>query len=394
MALTDSLVSYWKCDEASGNLLDAHGTNELTDTNSVGAGTGKINNGRDFESGSSQYFTLADNVSISVADIDFACALWVKLESKAAAQTLVSHWDGPSNQRSWRIEYDSATDRFIFVVSSNGTGGANQVIVTANNLGSPSTGSWYYIVAWHDSVANTVNIQGNNGTVDSASWSAGVHNSTAGFKIGAINATPGQFTDAVLDEIGFWKRVPTAGERTQLYNSGNGLAYPFSTAYTRSVDGSQPAATGTLTRVYQALRSLAGSQPAASGTLTRLYAALRAVAGTMPSATGTLAALTVFLRSLAGTMPSASGALTRTLGALRSLSGSQPSATGVLARTGGAFTRGVAGVLGALSSILSALGGAVSDNRASVILVETRRHSCTITEIRRHTITLSEEVAA
>lgn len=131
------------------------------------------------------------------------------------------------------------------------------------------------------------------------------------------------------------------------------------TAYTRDVAGAMPSSSGTLSRVYQALRSLAGSQPAPSGVLTRIYQALRAVAGTMPSATGTLAALTVFLRSLAGSMPAASGALARTYQALRSLTGNQPAATGGLARTAAAFARSLAGAMpaasGALARTLAAL---------------------------------------
>jgi hypothetical protein len=235
--LTDSLISYWKCDEASGNLLDAHGTNELTDNATVGAATGKINGGRDFESGNSEFFSLADNASISVGDIDFTFALWVNLESKAAAQTLVSHWDGPTTQRAWRIEYDSSNDRFIASASGDG---ATSTTVTANNFGSPSLATWYYLVFWHDATGNTINLQVNNGTADSAAHTAGVLNSTAAFKVGVINAAS-QFADCVMDEMAFWKRVLTAGEKTSLYGGGAGLAYPL--GVTGSGGSTAPAST-------------------------------------------------------------------------------------------------------------------------------------------------------
>jgi hypothetical protein len=31
----------------------------------------------------------------------------------------------------------------------------------------------------------------------------------------------------MLDEVGFWTRALSAAEVTSLYNSGNGLQYPF-----------------------------------------------------------------------------------------------------------------------------------------------------------------------
>ncbi len=101
----------------------------------------------------------------------------------------------------------------------------------------------------------------------------------------------------------------------------------------RSVAGEQPAATGTLTRIEQALRALVGVQPSATGTLTRIEKAVRALSGDQPSATGTLTHDAAPTRSLAGDQPAATGALTRIYNALRALTGDQPSATGALTRT-------------------------------------------------------------
>ena len=79
MSLLTDLVSYWKLDEASGDALDSHGTNNLTVNGSIGTAAGKIGSARDLESsGSDQYFSLADNASLSTGDIDFSVAGWVK----------------------------------------------------------------------------------------------------------------------------------------------------------------------------------------------------------------------------------------------------------------------------------------------------------------------------
>ena len=100
----------------------------------------------------------------------------------------------------------------------------------------------------------------------------------------------------------------------------------------RALTGSQPAATGVLTRIEQAVRALAGNQPAASGTLTRVHGRPRSVAGNQPAATGTLTRIEQALRALAGDQPTATGALSRVEQALRALAGDQPAATGTLTR--------------------------------------------------------------
>ena len=94
----------------------------------------------------------------------------------------------------------------------------------AGNFGSPSTAAWIFIVAWHDSSANTINIKVNNGTANSASYSSGVNDDTSPFVLGATNTGAG-FMDGRIDQVGVWKRVLTADEQTFLYNNGNGRAY-------------------------------------------------------------------------------------------------------------------------------------------------------------------------
>lgn len=216
MALKSSLISYWKCDEASGNLLDAHGSNELTDTNTVTSDTGKINDARQFTAANSEYFTIADNASISTGDIDFTFAAWVYLDSKAANRRIIAKTDNGSNTE-YQLTYRQSVDRFDFYIA-NGTIG-----VEANNLGSPSTATWYFIVAWHDSVANTMNIQVNNGTADSgATGGTGPTDTAQDLQVGRLAS---EYMDGRIDEIAFWKRTLSDSERTQLYNGGSGLSY-------------------------------------------------------------------------------------------------------------------------------------------------------------------------
>lgn len=222
MALTDDLVSYWKLDEASGDAIDAHSTNDLTDTNTVGAATGKINNGRDFEQGSQEHFSRADNADLSLgADTDFTFAGWMNIEDKTFNSTLVSKGEPTTTATlEYWLRYNSGNDRFSF---STGNSSAD-AIVSANNLGSPSTATWYFVVCWHDSGANKIFIQINNGTADEAAWSGGTWNGSGVFNLGG-QVGSGVKCDGIIDEVGFWKRVLTSDERTSLYNGGAGLSY-------------------------------------------------------------------------------------------------------------------------------------------------------------------------
>lgn len=228
MALTDSLISYWKLEETSGTRVDSHGTNDLTDNNTVTSATGKINTAASFANASNEYLSHTDNTDLSLGDIDWTIAGWVNLATKSAIRRIFCKGN-VSGQFAYNIDYFSTSDRFRFENSGDGGFGASFSSVLANNLGSPSTSTWYYIVCWHDSVGNTINIQVNNGTANSTAHSSGTFDDSQTFGIGGNDAMLiGERFDGQIDEVGFWKRVLTADERTSLYNGGSGLAYPFS----------------------------------------------------------------------------------------------------------------------------------------------------------------------
>jgi hypothetical protein len=69
-------------------------------------------------------------------------------------------------------------------------------------------------------------MQVNNGTVTVANYAAGVYDSQASLVIGAGFINPATvYANIYVDEVAFYKRVLTAGERTWLYNNGAGHTY-------------------------------------------------------------------------------------------------------------------------------------------------------------------------
>ncbi len=218
--LLTGLVSYYSLGEASGNAVDAHSTNTLTDTNTVTATTGKVGGARQFTAASTEYLTRASNAALQTGDIDFTLAAWVKLDSKATYRTIIAKDSIGLGQREYGLYYNVGNDTLGFYVSNNGS-----AVVEVNWTSAPTVGTWYHVVGWHDSVANTINITINNGTPVSAAHTTGVWVGTSPFQIGGLN---GGFTmDGVIDEVGVWKKVLTGGERATHYNSGSGAPYPF-----------------------------------------------------------------------------------------------------------------------------------------------------------------------
>ena len=215
--LLDGLISHWKLDEASGPRIDSHGGIDLGDINTVGSAAGKLGNAASFIATNEESLTTGDNAALSMGDIDFTIAMWVWFDALTGTG-LAGKWG------SGTVEYIAYFDgtNLRFHVSNNGT--ANASVVNAHAI---STGTWYFFCAWHDATANTINVSVNDNTPASAAHSTGVHNGTASFYLGRNEEGLTWFTGR-LDSVSIWKRVLTAAERTQLYNGGAGLDYPFS----------------------------------------------------------------------------------------------------------------------------------------------------------------------
>jgi hypothetical protein len=229
MSLLTSLISYWKLD-SGGLLVDSAGSNTLTNNGTVTTTTGKIAEGASLN-GSTQYLSHADNASLSMGDIDFTISAWVKLTSKTANSGIVGKWQGANNYE-YFLYYDHTADRYTFIRTSIGNfGGGNFSSVAADSFGNVATGQWHFVVIRHDATADKIYISVDGGTVDENAALNGAFDGAAPFLIGDSGDHDSP-ADAVIDEVGLWKRKLTDGEVTQLYGSGNGLAYPFSGATT------------------------------------------------------------------------------------------------------------------------------------------------------------------
>ena len=206
MSLSDNLRAFWKLADTSDSGPNGF---TLTNNNTVTFVAGKIGDAARFAAASSQYLSRADHASLSFGNVDFSISVWVKLASTGITRPIVN-----KASAEWRLGITSA-NKIIFQFPGGGA-------LTHSLALSAST--WYHVVAWYDAAADLMWIAINDGTPESASDSVGPVDSTNDLRVGRLGTA---YWDGDLDALGIWGRVLTAGERTQLYNSGNGLEYPF-----------------------------------------------------------------------------------------------------------------------------------------------------------------------
>jgi hypothetical protein len=218
--LSSGLLAFWELEETAGNTrVDAAGANDLADGTSTPNTTGKVGNAIDFEDVATDRLTIASTADLQFGDDDFTICGWFNVENIVAFAVALAK--GPASGSYEYAVYNDLT-RWHFFVSNDGTASGD---IAANNHGNLAAAQWDFICAWHDKTANTINIQVDDGTADSAAWSTGINAGSSDFVLGAIGS--GSYFDGFIDQLGIWSRVLSGAERTELYNSGNGRDYAY-----------------------------------------------------------------------------------------------------------------------------------------------------------------------
>lgn len=218
-SLLTNLVAWWSLDEASGQRNDSHSNNlHLTDVNTVGQGTGKVGNCADFVSANSEELTRASESLLQPGDTDFSFSVWVKADSLSGNQGIFGKWHPSTAPQNEYTLAESGSD-WLFAVR----GATTQTNVSAGIT--VVTGTWYHAVCYHDSTANETGIILDDATPVTAAHTEGLNQASQPFRIGNYHSG-GAFHDGLIDEVGYWSRLLTAAEITELYNSGSGIGYP------------------------------------------------------------------------------------------------------------------------------------------------------------------------
>src|ERR1041385_1506645 len=222
--LLNNLVAYWKLDEPDGTRFDSHGTNHLAEMTPMSSAPGKLGSAGRFVSGNSNYLAHPHNPDLAVTgNTPFTFSCWTWFDAKDDFKGFVlKRLTTAAESTEYQLYYSIVYDRLRFGISD----GSNIAHAEANALGSPQVSTWYHVVFWYDPGAQTVNIQVNDGAVDSTFWPFGTQTTPGDFTLG--RAIPGfYYLDGRIDGVGFAKRQLTAAERTAHYNGGVGMDYPF-----------------------------------------------------------------------------------------------------------------------------------------------------------------------
>jgi hypothetical protein len=213
--LVVDLISFWEFEEASGTREDAHGSNDLTDNNTVTAAAGKVGNAASFNDDNSEYLS-SSSTDFDLTDSFTICG-WVWFNNYDTNQTICARYASAGNNR-WSLHFNLAQSRIEWQMGAN----------TLANLEEPSAGAWHFYCAWFDDDVDKIYFQIDNGTIVENDVVTPPVSATQDFHLGAKDDNGiALFLDGRIDQWGVWSRVLTASERSTIYNSGNGRNYAF-----------------------------------------------------------------------------------------------------------------------------------------------------------------------
>jgi hypothetical protein len=147
---------------------------------------------------------------------------WVKLDN-LSVQHIISKGHYPTDPfDEWSIGVVNVAGMHKFQIQNNWSGANLRFFLTSSLV--LSTGVWYFIAMRKLGDVTTFRV---NATVDTHTETGGfpVYTTAYPTKIGAI----GNNSPYEVDSFTAWDRALSDGELDALYNSGNGLNYPFNT---------------------------------------------------------------------------------------------------------------------------------------------------------------------
>lgn len=225
MAVIDNLVSYYKLDEASGNRADSHGANTLTDNNTVGSGTGKINSAADHIRANNEFF----DATASWVGNAWTVAGWFNTDGiPSGGQTLWSI--RPSSGLINLFQLEVGTDHLVRINCFDSAGANRRDYKASVTI---VDGVFKHIVVTWDGTNLKVYFNGTEDTsmTKTIDIAMTMSNTSRILRIGA-EVSASNIWDGLIDEFGIWGAAKSAAEVTSLYNGGAGFAYPFTEAST------------------------------------------------------------------------------------------------------------------------------------------------------------------
>ena len=170
---------------------------------------------RQFTAATSEYFNVASNSNLQTGATDFAFSMWVYPDTSTATMGLVSKYTGSTATSEYFVDLN--TSRNVVVTMDAGSE------TTKTGSGVLTEDAWNHVVVEHDN-GTGIRITINGGSTEAIAYTGGNSVETVDFRVGSRTGAA-TFLNGRLSRLGFWKKVLSSTELTQLYNDGVGLAY-------------------------------------------------------------------------------------------------------------------------------------------------------------------------
>ncbi len=222
MAIVDKVRAHWPIDEDNDSIgEDIHSTWDLTDRNTLTSDTGKIGKCGNFIAYSQENIYAGSDDDFYDLQDGFGFSVWFKTEStfdSNARRVLTKR----NQYEIWRTSgtYGSS-DLKIKVNKASGN-------VTETLISGLGTNDWYFLYWGCD--GSNLKYSVNGATLTTGGAISDYNTTSYKFEIGNWSGTglTGRFWNSFIDEVTYWGSMLTQDEINSIYNSGSGLAYPFS----------------------------------------------------------------------------------------------------------------------------------------------------------------------
>jgi hypothetical protein len=134
----------------------------------------------DFDDANEEYLTVDSNAALAVTDEDFYLSAWVRFDDATGTRSIASKGEDGA-------DYALGLTSTVFEFVCNGSKVADSGLTVQAD-------TWYFLLAWHDSVADTINLRVNDRDPVSAAHSTGPFESSDPFRVGTSDTGEMIFT--------------------------------------------------------------------------------------------------------------------------------------------------------------------------------------------------------
>jgi len=211
---TDNLLAYYKLDESSGDVLDAHNSYDGTKIGGTAGQSGLINTAYTFIQ-NEKAIDLPSSMVNTANDFSMSC--WIYTDGVTGTGNI------------WEYDNNDAPEIKMMILSGNTirwqgySGGSSQFSMTSGEA--IPTGEWVHIVGTYETNSAKFYI---NGVFQEEDTSCSLTGTTAtNHGLAYSDRFDATGVGGSVDEFAIFTEVLDQASVTDLYNGGNGLAYPF-----------------------------------------------------------------------------------------------------------------------------------------------------------------------